>query len=679
MYLPVISAKGKKVRRQTVAFGGLDRTREAGDGSLADSRGLSFDQYPCLSVRRGHVPLRTVEEGSAIFAWGKLCTVEGTTFFYDGAPVGTVQPGKKQFAVVNTKLCIFPDKKYLDLTTREFGDLGASVTNRQGLEVRCTADSLTLEAEPIEGETPFFTRNSRPKMNAWEHRWDEGTYYYAKFYDAVSWDQDTGTWTKSGERELWLMDSAVLNQKGKYVILQEADYAGARYMNFRKIREVRSASGGNNVEDTYETLFDYGPDSQSGLYGIVTDVKVKNQDQLYYGEKYVKDVTITLEIHNAGVGNRGFEGRFFPGDRVFVSGCTLVENNTLPDRPLTVAGVSAHTLTFVVPKGESGVLAPWVENGPVTVERRIPDLDVVCQSDNRLFGANSAQGLIYASALGDPRNFYVHDGQSTDSWRQSVGTAGDFTGCVACGGSVLFWKEDYLHKIVYSRSGGYQLYTQRLDGVQKGSGASMAVINDTLYYKGRDGVYAYAGSKSRLVSAALGAVRYDSACATGCGELYRLCMRRQDTGAWEMLSYHTGKGAWLKEGEEFQAVGFARLDGVPYLLTRDALYAMDQAGEDQKVTWEATFNPFTEETLAHKYPSRLLLRLELEPGAWVEAELARDGGVFQSVWSGHDPGAATAVIPVRPDGCHSYQLRLKGQGRCVVQSMARDFTLGRTP
>ena len=60
----------------------------------------------------------------------------------------------------------------------------------------------------------------------------------------------------------------------------------------------------------------------------------------------------------------------------------------------------------------------------------------------------------------------------------------------------------------------------------------------------------------------------------------------------------------------------------------------------------------------------------------MEAELARDGGTFQLIWSSHDSNAVTAVIPIRPGRCDRYQVRLKGEGRCLIRSMAREFALG---
>ncbi len=677
MYPKNLSLRTRRRRRQLPGFTGLDRAAKAAPGALADSRGVSFDAYPCLSTRRGRVPTRKTQGPGSIFAWGELCAVEGTTLYYGGQAVGTVTPGEKQFAVVNTKLCVFPDKKYLDLTTREFGDLGAMVINRHALEAVFTENSLTLQPDTFLGETSFFKRGIRPKLDAWDHRTEKGTSCYIKVYDRVAWDEDTGSWTKEGENEIWMMDDIIRHQVGKYVILAEPTFEGGMYLNTKEVQETRTASGGVNIENSYETLRDYQEDSKSGLYGVITNVQTERSDYLYYGESYVVDVTLTVELHNAGAGNRDFAGRFFPGDRVYVSCCANWDNNTPENHPLTVESVSDHTLTFRLPEGAAAVFFPGTDTGPVTVERRVPKLDFICEGDNRLFGVNNAEGRVYASALGDPRNFDTWEGLPGDSWRQDVGTAGDFTGCVAFAGSVLFWKEDCLHKLMGARPSAYQLYTCHIDGLQAGSEGSMVVLNDVLYYKGRNGVYAYSGSTPRLISAPLGDVAYDAAVAGGSGLVYRVSMRRKDTGKWELLSYHTGEGVWLKE-DELRATGFARVKGTLYMLSGDTIYALDQGEGDNgaPIAWEATLVPATEDVPERKCPSRLLARLELAPGAWVEAQLSRDGGPFERLWTSHDCLAPTAVIPIRPSRCDRFQVRLRGEGRCVIRDLSWEFTLG---
>lgn len=671
MYPDSVSAKTRRVR-QRLTLGGLDRRADAEEGSLVRSQGLEASALPCLASGRDHVPVRGTGQVTGLLGWGELCTVEGTTLYYGGQAVGTLTPGEKQFAVVNTRLCVFPDKKYLDLNSREFGSLDARVVNRPGLAVTFGENSLSLEPDTSLGQSSFFTRSIRPRMDRTDHRKETGTHYYLRVCDSVRWDETTGSWVKEGERELWLMDDAVRYLAGKQVVLAQGPYDGGVCLNTKEIRETRTADG-STIRNEVVVTQDYQDDAQSSFYGVITDVEVVSRDYLYYGEAYVKDVTLTLEVHNAAAGNQGFAGRFFPGDRVYVSGCANEGNNTVGGSPLTVERVSGHTMTFLPPGPGGAAFTPGTDDGPVQVERPVPALDFVCQGDNRLFGVSNADGVIYASALGDPMNFEAFDGLATDSWRQSVGTAGDFTGCVAFDGCMLFWKEDCLHKLVGTRPAAYDLYASYVPGLQAGCSRSMAVVGDVLYYKSRHGVYAYSGGAPKRVSQALGDVVYDRAAGGGLGEAYHVSMRRADTGAWERLCYHTALGLWLEQ-DDLPVESFAALDGKLYALSGGVVYALGQGETDRP--WLAQWVPFTARSVARKRPIRLLLELELEEGAWAEALVSQDDGPFRSLWTGHGPGPGLVTVPLGPGWCRNCQLRLEGRGRCVVRSLHWEYVLG---
>ena len=115
-----------KSKKQIIAFGGVNYSREAGDGELLESLGLSSAQFPCLSQRAGRKTAGAYLSPTGLYARGKLCVVDGTSLLYDGKKVGEVTAGEKQFATINTKIVIFPDKVYYDTSTGEFGSLTAS-------------------------------------------------------------------------------------------------------------------------------------------------------------------------------------------------------------------------------------------------------------------------------------------------------------------------------------------------------------------------------------------------------------------------------------------------------------------------------------------------------------------------------------------------------------------------
>lgn len=102
----------------TLAFRGLNLTNATQDGEFSDTLGLSTTGYPYLT----QAVKRTAQTGytspTHVYAWdGHLYVVDGTKLKKDGVQIYSfLTPGQKQMAVINTKLIIYPDKIYVDMT-----------------------------------------------------------------------------------------------------------------------------------------------------------------------------------------------------------------------------------------------------------------------------------------------------------------------------------------------------------------------------------------------------------------------------------------------------------------------------------------------------------------------------------------------------------------------------------
>jgi hypothetical protein len=236
--------------------------------------------------------------------------------------------------------------------------------------------------------------------------------------------------------------------------------------------------------------------------------------------------TTYIKISSAGIGKP-----FEVNDGVTISG---IENKKLSDLNNTMI-IWAKGDDYIV---VTGVLDEVIaQEDPITVKRTMPNMDFVIESENRLWGCRygiAANGEvvneIYASKLGDFKNWNCFMGISTDSYAATVGTDGQFTGAVAHLGYPLFFKEHCMHKVYGNYPANYQISTTTCRGVQKGSHKSLAIVNEVLYYKSRTGVCAYDGSLPQEVSYALGDVAYSNAVACSHGNKYYISMH-DDTGA----------------------------------------------------------------------------------------------------------------------------------------------------
>lgn len=312
----------------------------------------------------------------------------------------------------------------------------------------------------------------------------------------------------------------------------------------------------------------------------------------------------------------------------------------------------------------------------LTIVRSMPKLDYICASDNRLWGISNEDKTIWGSELGMPFSFYKYEGLSTDSYAVPVGSDGDFTGCIGYGGNVLFWKEDKLHKLLGTAPENYQLYEYTVRGLMDGCHKSQVIINETLFFKSRDGVCAYTGSVPSLISENFGVRRFRDAAAGTDGEKYYVSMQDTQTGAWGLWVYDPATGLWLQEGAE-RVLDFANLNGTLYLLMDGGRVLMaGQTDSGEEIEWEATFCEMTEQYHERKCYSRLLLRVDMEQGAFCRGEISTDGGPFREVGILHGARNKTGEMLVQPTNCDRFQVRISGRGRCRLKSLIREFTFG---
>ena len=322
---------------------------------------------------------------------------------------------------------------------------------------------------------------------------------------------------------------------------------------------------------------------------------------------------------------------------------------------------------------------PVAVSGPVTVERRMPDMDFVIESENRLWGCRygvAANGRvvneIYASKLGDFKNWNCFQGVSTDSYTVSLGTDGAFTGAVNYLGYPLFFKENCIHKVYGSYPAAYQLQTVNCRGVQRGSENSLAAVNEVLYYKSASGVCAYDGSLPRSVSAPLGDTQYHSASAGSLGNKYYISMADPE-GTYHIFVFDTARGLWHRE-DSTRAAFWCR--------ARNELYFLDQgdgkiktvlgSGEkaEEAVSWMAQTGSLGLSRPDNKYVSRLNLRLSMDPGAKLTVSIAYDGeDTWHRVCALECAALRSFAVPVKLRRCGHFRLRLEGRGDVRLYSI----------
>ena len=320
----------------------------------------------------------------------------------------------------------------------------------------------------------------------------------------------------------------------------------------------------------------------------------------------------------------------------------------------------------------------------VRIRRTLPDMDFVCQCQNRLWGCKYGRvgdrtvNEIYASALGDFRNFRQYLGLATDSWTASVGSDGEWTGAVSYLGHPLFFKEDRLHTVTVSPVGAHRVEETVCRGVQKGSDRSLCVVGESLYYKAPGEVCVWQGGFPQSVSAPLGEARYTDAAAGAIDGLYYLSMRGAE--GWRLFTYDTRRGIWYRE-DALHALCFAAAGNELYAVDADTgelLALKGTAGTPEaSLPWMAETGAQHYETADRKYLSRWALTLRMAEGASLRIFLRYDSaGDWEESGVIRFSGRGTVTVPIRPRRCDHLQLRLVGQGEAQIFALTRVLEVG---
>ena len=318
------------------------------------------------------------------------------------------------------------------------------------------------------------------------------------------------------------------------------------------------------------------------------------------------------------------------------------------------------------------------------LERTMPIMDFVIESENRLWGchygvASNGQVVneIYASKLGDFKNWNCFMGLSTDSYAASCGTDGQFTGAITHMGYPLFFKENCVHKVYGNYPANFQIQTTACNGVQKDCSKSLAIVNTTLFYKARNAVCAYDGSLPAEISYALGNDAYSNAVGGAHGNKYYISMK-DIGGNNNLFVFDTAKGMWHKE-DDIPVDYLCSCRGEMYAISGGKIITMLGSGtpDTSPVEWMAETGEIGISSPDMKYITRLTIRMSMEIGAEVRISAQYD---FNDQWEhlcdlrGYN--LRSFSIPIRPRRCDYMKLRFEGEGVCRIYSITKTIEQG---
>ena len=743
-FLPELPTWDKQVLN-TQTFAGLNRGLSIADGEMADMLNMTGDYYPVLATRRArNVASFAVDGGGqAIYPEGisgmiggdKLVVCSGEHVYVDGVKHGlklsadeAMNP--KHLVGMGAYICIWPDKKYLNLTNPDdFGDMGSrwvAEGDRTISAMMCRKDGTNYD------ENSISVGNTAPESPQDQQFWLD-TSVDSDVLKQYSDSQKQ--WVSIATTFIKIQATGIGNgiKEGDVVHLSGAAAAGNTTQSTIGDETLSFAADGFNLYSSFRTVLISDSDGQryesttpttaeqtkvitvSGIPdgAVVTGAVVKFKASYpMYGKKllamngvsfgYGGDVELPVEV--AGNGDVTLKFRFQSGNNatgVGEHGGSITISNLVLEVSYAVSGASdedneqvnaLNTTNTVYGCGNdyiivAGLLRKSMElAGTLVRELKIPDLDYVCEANNRIWGCSYATvdgaltNEIRCCALGDFRNWYRFDGTSQDSYVMSVGSDGKFTAAYSLQGIPLLWKEGYLHKISGTQPSNFMLNTLRCRGVQDGSWRSMAAVNEVLVYKSRQDVMVYDGAMPYAIGEPLGKERYTEAVGGAYRDKYFVNMRGADLG-YSTYVFDVSKGLWHKE-DEASIRHMASSGGELYLAvdqrgTDTLMVVGSQEGQQESFGWMVTFGKFGFQTEQQKYLSRFNIRAQLSKGSTMTLEIQYDSdGKWVNMGTVRSAQFKTFTLPVVPRRCDHCQVRLSGNGTCKIYSVAREFETG---
>lgn len=740
----------------TNTFMGLNRGLSIGDGEMADMRNMSADNYPVLSTRemRGTPYFHNAPEAPTEFdgdvdgmlGSNHVVYCQGGKVYLDGVEVPielSTEAGMKEKKLVGmgAYVCIWPDKKYFNVTNLEdSGDMGSRWQAEEGQAITammCRNDGTNYDEDEITVSA------AEPSNPSHEDYWlnTAGANHVLLQYSSVykQWIQVATTFIK-------------LQATGIGKGLKEADavhISGARIgtevdTSIEQGTATAKYDGSFKLNWSAYLRWDEGnqgyirSDNKRGtktitlnLTGIPDNAVIKSArlswsgTEAYtygYGDLYVNGKTFTsdgssfsgsMAVDITSNGSYNFKFEYESGTAVhwvtgshdsgyFTNYATIsnIKLTVLYDLTEQVSGgewdmqqiESLNTTNLIYGCGDDYIIVAGLLNEnrelstDLVVEMKIPDLDYVCEANNRIWGCTYSEkdgtitNELRCCSLGDFRNWYRFEGTSQDSYVATVGSDGNFTGAYALQGYPLFFKEDFMHKVTGYMPSNFTLNTVRCRGVQDGSWRSMATVNEALFYKGRNDVMTYDGSLPYAVSAKLGTEIFTDAVGGGYRDKYYLCMK-DEKGMPHVYVLDTAKGLWHKE-DNADITHMATSDGELVMAIRQGsktLLKTPRHRQDEKETydWSATFGTIGYTDEQQKYLSRYNIRAQMTEGSRMKVEMQYDSsGKWEELGTYRSPRLQTFLLPIIPKRCDHCQLRISGDGQINIYAIAREYERG---
>ncbi len=337
----------------------------------------------------------------------------------------------------------------------------------------------------------------------------------------------------------------------------------------------------------------------------------------------------------------------------------------------------------------------YEQDSSLQITRDIPEMDFVFEHQNRLFGCRYGKNddgetinEIYASKLGDAKNWHSFNGLSTDSYAASCGSEGEWTGGISHMGYAVFFKENRIHRLFGTKPSNFTLYSDTYTGVAKNCENSLALLNGRLFYHGKDGIYTYSGNTPTLISRRLGSEQYKNAVGAVTNDKYYVSMKdsqnesqtfvydtfrdiwhREDSSEIKFLSSVAGNVLAVLEDNGDNSLVLLDENNIPDICR--SLYGDTMQSEDG-FEWEATTGNIGLTDTDQKFLSKIEVKARLDSGAFLIFFYECGDGLWEECARMEGRNKPTSrKIYLYPPRYDSFRLKIVGHGKGEIYSLSK--------
>lgn len=708
MKLPYLRvASGAKRERTVGQWGGLDERLIIEENCFHAMKNMSTRYFPAIATRlpRGESgkafagePLAMAFKNGTIYTVAYWLKFDGTwkyttSLFKDEQEVLELPEGgnhQRQIVGMGAYLCIFPDKAIYNTNSGEVSYMDATF-----------APSGTVTFEEVSTDSVFCKITAAGIDDVIKAH--DGVTFYGVNDDAFLTEGKPATKVVTETGSDYIIVTAPIQETFSGNVTIKGNVDGDA--NVITLREVDSKF---KPGDVVTITGSKDPDLN------FQKITVKRNDKLPSGKflhlvgtfpekSYTQSVTITFSPYYSGsnltrIYAEDLGDTFHEDDVVVIAGCSgsavryngsfqvrqagtnyILIDGALTDNILQASGITI-TRTHAVIEPVTIKRNSFTKTSGVQIKRESQDFDYVCEHDNRLWACNSSNHEIYASKLGDPTNWSCFEGISTDSYVATIGSDGVFTGCISYMGQVLFFKEDAIHMLYGNRPSNYQLSEMHMPGVKAGCSESLTIVDETLYYIGRNGVYRFNGAAPEKISEEITDILSSGIGATQDGKLYLSCVKGGERGGnAALLVYDPKHHVWTAE-DDLNIQMMADNDNKIYFIEfdpEDLGIRLMSGDSDETIDWMIESGDLRESSLDLKWIGKLKFSLWLDADAEANIYLSYDEDpLWHRAGTVHSVTAKTYPIPIIPQRCSRFRWKMEGKGGMKLLAMAVDVEGG---